>query len=93
MEVRRTTKPFKIVHLDVCGPIKTESMGDARNSSFDDCSRKVWVYILKSKECLEKFEDFNALVKTQLEYKIKVFQSDNGGEVIYEEFQHFFNEH
>jgi hypothetical protein len=48
-------------------------MGNARYSSFDDFSRKVWVYTLKSKECLEKFKDFKALVTTQMEYKIKVF--------------------
>ena len=73
MEVRQATKPFKIVHLDVCGPIRTKYMGNASYSSFDEFSRKVWVNTLKSKEWLEKFKDFKALVTTQIEYKIKVF--------------------
>ena len=37
--------------------------------------------MLKSKgDCFEKFKEFNALVKTQLEYKIKMFRSDNDEE-------------
>jgi transposase InsO family protein len=56
----------------------------------DDFSRKVWVYLLKSKgECLKKFKEFKALVETQSEHKIKVFQSDNGGEYISKGFERF----
>ena len=35
--------------------------------------------MLKSKgECFERFEEFNALVETQSEHKIKAFRSDYG---------------
>jgi transposase InsO family protein len=81
----RATKPLEIVHSDVCGPMRTTSSGGARYfvTYIDDFSRKVWVYLLKSKgECLEKFKEFKALVETQSEHKIKVFRSDNGGEYI-----------
>ncbi len=63
----RATKPLEIVHSDVCGPMRTISLGGARYfvTYIDDFSRKVWVYLLKSKaECLEKFKEFKALVET-----------------------------
>jgi transposase InsO family protein len=60
----------------------------------EDFSRKVWVYLLKSKgECLEKFKEFKALVETQSEHKIKVFRSDNGGEYISKGFKGFLKAH
>jgi hypothetical protein len=45
--------------------MRTTSLGGARFfvTYIDDFSRKMWVYSLKSKgECLEKFEEFKALV-------------------------------
>jgi transposase InsO family protein len=92
----RATKPLEIVHSDVCGPMRTTSSGGARYvvTYIDNFSRKVWVYLLKSKgECLEKFKEFKALVEKQLEYKIKVFRSDNGGEYISKRFQGFLKAH
>jgi transposase InsO family protein len=93
---RRATKPLEIVHSDVCGPMRTTSIGGARYfvTYIDDFSRKVWVYILKSKgEVFEKFKEFKALVETQSEHKIKVFRSDNGGEFISKGLRRFLKEH
>jgi len=90
------TKPLEIVHSNVCGPMRTTSLGGARYfvMYIDDFSRKVWVYLLKSKgECLEKFKEFKALVETQSEHKIKVFRSDNGGEYISKGFKGLFKAH
>jgi hypothetical protein len=73
--------------------MRTTSLGGARYfvTYIDDFSRKVWVYLFKSKgECLEKFK---ALVETQSENKIKVFRSDNGGEYISKEFKRFLKAH
>ncbi len=92
----RATKPLEIVHSDVCGPMKTTSLGGARYfvMYIDDFSRKVWVYLLKSKgECLEKFNEFKALVETQSEHNIKVFRSNNGGEYISKGFKGFLKAH
>jgi transposase InsO family protein len=92
----RATKPLEIVHSDVCGPMRTTSLGGARYfvMYIDDFSRKVWVYLLKSKgECLEKFKEFKALVEKQSEYKIKVFRSNNGGEYISKGFHGFLKAH
>ncbi len=84
----RATKPLEIVHSDVCGLVRTTSLGGARYfvTYIDDFSRKVWVY-------LEKFKEFKALVETQSEHKIKVFRSDNGGEYISKGFEHFLRAH
>ncbi len=92
----RATKPLEIVHSDVCSPMTSTSLGGARYfvTYIDDFSRKVWVYLLKSRgECFEKFKEFNALVERQLEYKIKVFRSDNGGEYISKGFKGFLKAH
>ena len=65
------------MHSDVCGPMKNTSMdGEGYSITFiDDSSRKVWLYVLKSKgDCFEKFK---VLVKTQSKHKIKIFRLDH----------------
>ena len=55
----------------------------------DDFSRKTWIYFLKSKESkevLQKFKEFKALVESQIGRKIKVLRSHNGGEYTSKEF-------
>ena len=46
------TKILELVYSDVCGPIKTSSIGDARYflTFIDNFSRKIWVYVFKSKK-------------------------------------------
>ena len=86
------TKVLELVHSDVCGPMRTTSMGGGRYflTFIDDFSRKVWVYVLKSKrEVFEKFVEWKALVERQSECKIKVFRSDNGGEYTSKRFDEF----
>jgi hypothetical protein len=64
---RRAIKPLEIVYSDVCGPMRTTSMGGAKYfvTFIDDFSRKVWLYVLKTKdECFIRFKKFKALVKT-----------------------------
>ena len=49
----------------------------------DDYSRKTWIYFLKfkeSNEVLDRFREFRALVENQFGKRIKVLQSNNGGE-------------
>jgi hypothetical protein len=47
----------------------------------DDYSRKIWIYFLKTKsEVFKRFQEFKALVENQTRKRIKVLQSDNGGE-------------
>lgn len=52
--------------------------------------RNVWLDTLKSKEeFFEKFKKFKAFVETQSEYNIKVFRSNNGGDLISKPFNGF----
>ena len=47
----RAKAPLEIVHSNICGPMKTPSIGG--NTYFltfiDDFSRKTWIYFLKHK--------------------------------------------
>jgi hypothetical protein len=62
----RAWAPLEIVHIDLCGPIQTTSLGGRIYflTFIDDCSRKTWVYFLKHKsETFDKFKEFKALVE------------------------------
>ncbi|KAL4559836.1 hypothetical protein LXL04_031982 [Taraxacum kok-saghyz] len=74
-----------LIHSDVCGPMKTRTIGGCLYfvTFIDDHSRKVWVYTLKTKDqVLEKFKQFHALVERQTGKKLKCIRTDNGGEYI-----------
>ena len=92
----RAAKVLEIVHSDVCGPMKTTSMGGARYflTFIDDFSRKVWVLVLKCKsEVFERFKAWKALVENESDHKVKVLRSDNGGEYTSKAFEAFMREH
>jgi hypothetical protein len=53
----------------------------------DDYSRKMWLYLLKSKyELLSKFQEFNAEIENLTNKKIKTLRKDNGGEYTSKQF-------
>ncbi|XP_048481491.1 uncharacterized protein LOC105390889 [Plutella xylostella] len=100
---KQTRQPFKhtgtrasalleVIHSDVCGPMEEQSLGGARYyvTFIDDYSRKVFVYFIQAKsEVLSKFKEFKNMVENQLDRKIKVLRSDNGGEYVNEAFDKF----
>jgi len=56
----------------------------------DDFSKKVWVYILKSKdEIFAHFRQWKAMVETQTERKVKYLISDIGTEFHSREFEKY----
>ena len=92
----RATKILELVHSDVCGPMKTPSIGGARYflTFIDDFSRKIWVYVLKSKkEVLARFEEWKTLVERQSGHAVKALRSDNGGEYISKAFDDYLSKH
>ena len=47
----------------------------------DDYNRKLWAFVLKSKDqVLSVFKDFQARAERESRRKLKVVQTDNGGE-------------
>ena len=91
----QSKKRLELVHSDVAGPMKIESLGGARYfvTFIDDFSRCVTVYpITQKSEVLDKFKKWVAVVTNQADCKIKILRTDNGGEYMSAEFQNFFKE-
>jgi hypothetical protein len=67
----------------VFGPVTIPSLGGSLYyvSFIDYFSRKTLIYFLRKKlEVFEKFKEFKDLVENQIDNKIKVSRTDNGGE-------------
>jgi len=93
VENKQITNPFprysntkcqellELVSSDVCGPMRTKSLGDARYfvTFIDYKSRWVTVYFLKSKDKVkETFIKYKSFVENQKDRKIKILRTDNG---------------
>jgi hypothetical protein len=81
---------LELIHSDVFGPVPVPSLGKSMYyvSFIDDYSRNTWIYFLRKKsEVFDKFKEFKALVENQIEKKIKVLRTDNGGEFCENEFE------
>ena len=92
-----TRKPnvLDLVYSDVCGPIDVETLGGNKYivTFIDDASRKVWVYVLKTKDqVFEHFKKFHAMVERKKGKLLKCLRSDNGGEYIFNEFKSYCSE-
>ena len=85
-----------IIHSDLVGPMKTESLGSkskylltylCENTEFS------FVYFLKEKcEQCETFKIFKKFFELQTNKKIKELRTDNGGEYMSNEFKFFLKE-
>lgn len=77
------SKPLELVHTNLCGPSPIVSTGRHRYYiSFLDDFRYTWVYPLKTKDkALYAFTHFKKMVENQFDKKIKILQSDWGGEI------------
>lgn len=78
-----TSQILELIHSDVMGPFKTQSIGKAKYllTFIDDYSRKVFTYGLSKKsDVLEKFKEFKTFIEKYMDAKIKILRSDNGGE-------------
>jgi len=84
------------VHTDVWGiaPVISHEHYRYFVTFIDDFTRFTWVYFLRSKsEVFSVFKALLALVETQFSAKIKILQSDSGGEYMSNEFQFFLQSH
>ena len=65
---------LELVHMDLWGPAPVASLGGSRYyiTFIDDSSKKVWVYLLKSKfDVFETFKKWKAVVETETGLKLK----------------------
>ena len=72
------------------GPVNVPSLGKSVYyvPFIDDFSRNTWIYFFKKKSVVfDRFKEFKALVENQIEKKIKVLRTDNGGEFCSKEFE------
>lgn len=86
---------LEVIHTDVAGPMRVESLGGARYfvTFIDDCTRWCEVYLLSKKSgVLDAFKAFKSLAEKQTGAFIKCLQSDNGREYINGEFEDFLKE-
>uniref|UniRef100_A0A2N9FFW3 Integrase catalytic domain-containing protein n=1 Tax=Fagus sylvatica TaxID=28930 RepID=A0A2N9FFW3_FAGSY len=92
----RKSNMLDLVYFDVCGPIEVESLGGNRYfvTFIDDASRKVWVYVLKTKDqVFQLFKKFHAMVEREKGKSLKCLRTDNGGEYTSNEFENYCSEY
>ena len=85
----RASKPFELVHSDLCGPMSTESLSGASYMMviIDNFSRYIWASFLKTKDlAFTSFKDWRVKVENQFEHKVKALLTDTGGEFISKDF-------
>ena len=88
--------PFMTIHSDVWGPVRIPTLSGARYlvTFIDECTRMTWISLLSNKRDVSAvFQEFYKMVSTQYQSKIRVLQSDNGGEYLNSTLKFFFKEH
>ncbi|KAL4555898.1 hypothetical protein LXL04_038530 [Taraxacum kok-saghyz] len=91
----KNTVPFMKIHSDVWGPAPIPTPSGARYfvTFVDECTRMIWISLLKNKgEVVCVFKELHHLIKTEYRKEIQVLQSDNGGEYINHEMTRFCQE-
>ena len=88
-EPKRAAEPLDLVHSDVCGKLNVCTMGGAV-TFIDDCTRYIWVYLLKRKSDVFKcLKTWKSLVENSSGKRLKMLRTDNGGEYTSSEFEEF----
>jgi transposase InsO family protein len=78
-----TTRPLKMLHMDLFGPITYISIGGNKYDIIiiDDYSRFTWVFVLQDKsETQEVLNKFLKRAQNKFDAKVKRIRSDNGTE-------------
>jgi 5'-3' exoribonuclease 2 len=75
---RRKKDVFKLVHIDVCGPMQTRSLSGAYYFLLfiDDFTIYTWVYFIRRKsDVFEYFKEFRNMVEKKTRKTIKILHS------------------
>ncbi|UYV74120.1 hypothetical protein LAZ67_11002175 [Cordylochernes scorpioides] len=92
IEKIQTSQSLELLHTDLIGPIKEESIGKARFilTIVDDYSRKLFTRFLKAKsETQEILKEFIEYIENTTNKRIKKFRSDNGTEFNNQELESY----
>ncbi|MCO5587489.1 hypothetical protein L7F22_041438 [Adiantum nelumboides] len=88
----RATRKLQLVHSDVCGPMRTPSVGNSLYfvTFIDDFSRFCWVYPLKAKsDVFVVFQHYVSMVENETGCKVQTLRTDRGGEYMSGAFKDF----
>ncbi|KAE8734204.1 PLAC8 family protein [Hibiscus syriacus] len=88
-------EPLELVHSDVFGPVKQQSISGMRYmvTFIDDFSKYVWVFFMKEKsDTFSKFKVFRDSTEGEVGKKICCLRTDNGGEYRSNEFSQYLRE-
>ena len=87
-----TTVPLELIHMDLCGPMRTQSYGGNRYIFVlvDDFSRYTWTLFLKSKDqAFTAFSDLLLMLENRYQTRVRSLRSDNGLEFVNSQFIEF----
>ena len=87
-----TSKPLELSHMDLMGPMRTESLGDKKYIlvMVDDFSRYAWVAFLRDKsKTFINFKDTGLKIQNEKGYPIERIRSDRGREFYNSNFLEF----
>ncbi|CAK9796277.1 Retrovirus-related Pol polyprotein from transposon TNT 1-94 [Anthophora plagiata] len=91
----RSSEVLHLVHSDICGPMRVESLGGARYfvTFVDDCSRYIETVMLRNRsEVLSAFKNYKRRVENETGRKIKILRTDNAKEYLSNSFRNFLEE-
>ncbi|KAH9686485.1 Integrase catalytic domain-containing protein [Citrus sinensis] len=95
-ELHKSKVVLDYTHSDLWGPAQVPSLNGGRYfvTFIDDFSRKVWLYVLKTKDqAFAKFKIWRAIVENQFKMKLKALRTDNVLEFCNKEFDKYCQKH
>ncbi|KAK4390759.1 Retrovirus-related Pol polyprotein from transposon RE2 [Sesamum angolense] len=90
---KRSPSPFTLVHSDIWGPCRFESLRGFRYfiTFVDDYSRMTWVYLLKDRSQVPTIiTSFYNEIYTQFSVNIRILRTDNALEFVQKSVSDFF---
>ncbi|GFY16387.1 retrovirus-related Pol polyprotein from transposon TNT 1-94 [Trichonephila clavipes] len=91
----RSKRPLELLHMDLCGPMPTESQGGNKYflSIIDDYSRKVTVFPIRNKsDVFHTFIRFQKRAERFLSKKVIAVRTDDGLEFCNKDMDNFLTE-
>ncbi|GFY22494.1 retrovirus-related Pol polyprotein from transposon TNT 1-94 [Trichonephila clavipes] len=91
----RSKRPLELLHMDLCGPMPTESQGGNKYflSIIDDYSRKVTVFPIRNKsDVFHTFIRFQKRAERFLSKKVIAIRTDGGLEFCNKDIDNFLTE-